>query len=147
MFLQFEMCFQTFTFIEDFQTTVLILLALSAYFRELIVSSQHMQDGDTLTIITVQQFPPSESFKSRVNFESQYGTCRFAAPFLLDWQRALMQFPRASKDLLMLAPSINLFPRLLVAAARSEPARSIKLSLATFYSSFDQVSTVIVKTA
>ena len=41
-----------------------------------------------------------------------------------------MQFPRASSDRLMLAPSRNLSPRFVVAVARSEPARSIRESLA-----------------
>ena len=36
-----------------------------------------------------------------------------------------MQFPRASKDLLIFAPSIILSPLLLVLAALSEPAKSI----------------------
>ena len=44
--------------------------------------------------------------------------------------RALIQFPRASNDLLMLAPSRNLMPRLVVTVARSEPARSISDILA-----------------
>ena len=39
---------------------------------------------------------------------------------------ALMQFPRASKDLLMLAPSLNRAPLLEVTIARSEPAKSIR---------------------
>ena len=36
-----------------------------------------------------------------------------------------MQFPRASKDLLMLAPSLNRAPLLDVTRARSDPAKSI----------------------
>ena len=39
---------------------------------------------------------------------------------------ALIQFPRASKDLLMLAPSLNRAPLLDVTIARSEPAKSIR---------------------
>jgi hypothetical protein len=46
----------------------------------------------------------------------------------------LMQFPRASRDLLMLAPSIILKPLLPVFAALSDPARSIKDSLPTLIS-------------
>lgn len=41
-----------------------------------------------------------------------------------------MQLPRASKDLLILAPSLNLSPRFVVAVALSEPARSIRDILA-----------------
>ena len=37
-----------------------------------------------------------------------------------------MQFPRASKDLLMLAPSLNRAPLLDVTIARSDPAKSIR---------------------
>lgn len=39
-----------------------------------------------------------------------------------------MQFPRASNDLLMFAPSIIRMPRLFVFCARSDPARSISES-------------------
>jgi len=49
--------------------------------------------------------PPKESFNNQVNFESQYGT-KDPALFLSD--NILMQFPRASKDLLILAPSTYL---------------------------------------
>lgn len=42
-----------------------------------------------------------------------------------------MQLPRASSDLLMLAPSIIRMPLLFVLEARSEPAKSIKLSFPT----------------
>ena len=38
---------------------------------------------------------------------------------------ALMQFPRASRDLLMLAPSLNRAPLLDVTIARSDPAKSV----------------------
>lgn len=42
--------------------------------------------------------------------------------------RALIQFPSASNDLLMLAPSLILAPLLVVTVALSEPARSMRLS-------------------
>ncbi len=74
----------------------------------------------------VRVLPPRESFRSLVSFESQYGT---KVPFLDLSERMLMQFPRASKDLLMFAPSTILWPVLCETAARSEPAKSIKLSL------------------
>ena len=41
-----------------------------------------------------------------------------------------MQFPSANKDLLMLAPSLSLAPRLLVTVALSEPAKSMSDILA-----------------
>ena len=40
--------------------------------------------------------------------------------------RAFMQLPSASKDLLMLAPSLNRAPLFEVTMARSDPARSIR---------------------
>ena len=48
--------------------------------------------------------------------------------------KAFMTFPRANSDLLMLAPSLNLFPLFVVTVALSDPARSTKHSLATFTS-------------
>lgn len=44
--------------------------------------------------------------------------------------RALMTFPRARSERLMLAPSRSRAPLAFVALARSEPARSIRLILA-----------------
>lgn len=64
-----------------------MFLALSAYFKVLYVSSYEALDGDTAAIITVLQFPPSESCKSLVSFESRYGTC------LRPSAKALMQLP------------------------------------------------------
>ena len=43
-----------------------------------------------------------------------------------------MQFPKVNKLRFIFAPSINLIPLLLVAAARSLPAKSIKLNLLNF---------------
>ena len=40
-----------------------------------------------------------------------------------------MQFPKASSDLLIFAPSINLIPLFSVTAALSLPAKSIKQNL------------------
>lgn len=45
-----------------------------------------------------------------------------------------MQLPSASSDLLMLAPSTKRMPLLLVFDARSEPAKSIRLSFAILIS-------------
>jgi hypothetical protein len=63
-----------------------------------------------------------------------------------------MQLPKASKDLLMLAPSIILMPLLLVLLALSEPAKSIKdsfpiLSSASMPASLSLCSHIICKTA
>ncbi|KAE9532398.1 hypothetical protein AGLY_010021 [Aphis glycines] len=67
------------------------------------VSSYDDKAGDTHEIIKVLQFPPRESFNNLVSFES-------------------LNIPRASSDLLMLDPSLNLIP--LLEDALSEPARS-----------------------
>ena len=54
-------------------------------------------------IIIVFVFPPNESFKILVSFESLYGICETNAFFLSE--RIFMQFPKASKLLLILDPS------------------------------------------
>lgn len=61
-------------------------------------------------IITVFVFPPRESFSNLVSLESLYGT---NAPFLEFSLKIMMQFPRASKLLLMFDPSSLLVPLLL----------------------------------
>lgn len=50
-------------------------------------------------------------------------------PHIIHLLSALMQFPRASSDLFIWAPSTIRFPRLCVFAALSDPARSIIKSL------------------
>mmetsp|Transcript_39164 Transcript_39164/g.123451 ORF Transcript_39164/g.123451 Transcript_39164/m.123451 type:complete len:297 (-) Transcript_39164:938-1828(-) len=117
-------------------TLVLMSLALFAYLSVFTVSSYWLPAGDTLVIMTVRLFPPKESFSSRVSFESRYGTKLDRTrlrPFLparaaasLSDARALMQFARARRDLLIFAPSTSRAPLLSVAEALSEPARSIK---------------------
>ena len=74
------------------------------------VSSNVSALGLTLAIITVRQFPPMESLSSLVSLEFLYGM------YLAPSARALMQFPRASSDLLMFDPSRNLAPLLPVTA-------------------------------
>jgi len=79
------------------------------------------------------QLPPNESLSSRVSFESYirskytlYGTKN---PFLFLSPNALIQFAKASKDLLILAPSISLIPLFYVTVPLSDPAKSINESL------------------
>ena len=74
------------------------------------VSSNVSALGLTLAIITVRQLPPIESLSSLVSLEFLYGM------YLAPSAKALMQFPRASRDLLMLDPSRNLAPLLPVTA-------------------------------
>ena len=47
---------------------------------------------------------------------------------MLDSHKAFIQFPKVNKDLLILAPSINLIPLFLVTLALSLPAKSIRLN-------------------
>lgn len=58
-------------------TVALICLALSAYFSVLWVSSYILDEGLTFAIMTVLQFPPKESFSSRVSLLSLYGMWLF----------------------------------------------------------------------
>ena len=48
----------------------LMFLALFAYLRVLIVSSNPSTPGEILAIMTVLQFPPKESFNILVSLES-----------------------------------------------------------------------------
>jgi hypothetical protein len=63
-------------------------------------------------------------------------------PFLVLSPNALMQFARANKDVLILAPSLNLIPRFSVTVPLSDPARSISDSFPqrTSLSVFDNLS-------
>lgn len=53
----------------------LMFLALDAYLSVFRVSSKLYSAGDIQAIIVVLEFPPNESCKILVSFESQYGTC------------------------------------------------------------------------
>ena len=50
-------------------------LAREANCRVEMVSSFPARPAETHAIIAVLQFPPRESCRMRVNFESRYGTC------------------------------------------------------------------------
>ena len=113
---------------------VLIYLALSAYFKVFLVSSKALQAGLMLAIITVRQLPPRESFRSRVSLESLKGIWAVDLVRAYCSQRALIQLPRASRLLLILAPSTILIPLLFVFEALSDPAKSIRESLAMLIS-------------
>jgi len=91
----------------------------------LTVSSNWDSPGDAVAIITVLQFPPSESFSILVNFESQYGT---NYPHFVLSPRAFIQFANANNEVLIFAPSLSLIPVFSVAFPHSEPARSISES-------------------
>lgn len=90
-------------------TCVLMFLARLAYLSVLCVSSNVKISGDIHAIITVLQFPPSESLSIRVSLESRYGICTLLIPFCIS-HSALMQFASASSERLMLAPSMSRNP-------------------------------------
>ena len=70
---------------------------------------------------------PSSSLSHTQQIQHSIRTCKLLTLFSAS---ALMQLPSASRDLLMLAPSLSLAPLLVVTVALSDPARSIKDILA-----------------
>lgn len=76
-------------------------LTLSAYLRVLSVCSLHDNPGETLAIMTVLQFPMNESFSTCVSLLPLNGVC------FLSISIALIHSFKASKDLLISAPSIR----------------------------------------
>lgn len=85
-----------------------------------------MLAGLIVAIITVLQLPPRESLSILVNLLSLKGTKN---PFLFLSPKALMQLARANREVLILAPSLNLIPLFSVTVPLSEPAKSINDSL------------------
>lgn len=73
-----------------------------------VVSPPSAPNSDIIYRVTVRQFPPKESFSNRVNLESRKGTN--AEPEA----KALIQFPKANRDRLILAPSKSRIPLLCV---------------------------------
>ena len=69
-------------------------------------SSLCLSAGEMWAIMTVLQLPDRGSLRSRVNFESRQLT-----NLLLPSASAFMQFPRASSERLMWAPSFSRLPR------------------------------------
>lgn len=112
-------------------TLFLMFRARFAYLSVLIVSTKSRSHGDTQAIMIVREFPPRESCKSRVNFESRYGIW---SAFLDRSPRAEITFPRASSPQLMEIPSLALSPTAPVRLRRSDPARSTKWNLADRFS-------------
>ena len=107
-------------------TLIFIFFALFAYFSVLIVSSYCELPGLIVAIMTVLQLPPSESLSNLVNLLSRNGTKK---PFFVLSPNALMQFARARREVLIFAPSRRRRPLFSVTVPRSEPARSMRLSL------------------
>lgn len=59
----------------------------------------YFRDGLTAAKRNVFVFPPRESRRRKVNFESRYGICR-CFPFVIS-TNAVMTFPRVESDLLI----------------------------------------------
>ena len=76
-----------------------------------------------MAIITVLQLPPNESLSILVNLLSLNGTKN---PFFVLSPKALIQFARASRDVLILAPSLSLIPLFSVTVPLSDPAKSMR---------------------
>ena len=74
-------------------------------------------------IMTVLVFPPRESCKSLVSFESLNGTC------WLPVTKDLITLPKAERERLILVASLRRTPSALVLDWRSEPAKSTKFNL------------------
>ena len=81
---------------------------------------ERLERGEIIAIIVVLQFPPRESSRMRVSFESRYGMC--GRP--LGSVSALMTLPSAESDWLIFLDSSRRTPVAPVSRTRSEPARS-----------------------
>lgn len=68
-------------------------------------------------------FPPKESWRSLVSFESRYGTC-----FVFPSTKAEITFPKAESDKLIFVASFILSPVAPVLLALSLPAKSTKFN-------------------
>ena len=94
---------------------------LSEYLSVFNVCSQQALEGEILATMTVLHLEPvNESLRTYVNLLPQKGVC------FLSWSRAQIHSFRASKDLLISAPSNQVyFPVSLVSAPLSLPAKSM----------------------
>lgn len=70
-----------------------------------LVSASLKLAGEQHMMMVVRAFPPRDSCRIRVSFESLYGMC-----VLFPSARADMTFPRAESDLLMFLASSNTVP-------------------------------------
>mmetsp|Transcript_14603 Transcript_14603/g.26979 ORF Transcript_14603/g.26979 Transcript_14603/m.26979 type:complete len:258 (-) Transcript_14603:819-1592(-) len=109
-------------------TWSITLLALSANFKVLVVSSTALLQGLTQQITVVFVFPPKLSCNSLVSLLSLYGTC-----VLLLSPSAAMTFPNVERLELMFVSSF-LWPLVILAFVFifSLPAKSTKFSFARF---------------
>mmetsp|Transcript_5045 Transcript_5045/g.15301 ORF Transcript_5045/g.15301 Transcript_5045/m.15301 type:complete len:219 (-) Transcript_5045:647-1303(-) len=115
----------------------LMFFARLAYLRVESVSSKFMSAGPTLAIMRVLVFPPKESCSIRVSLESLYGMC---PPF--PSTRALITFPNALSERLILVASLSRSPVAPVLDCRSDPARSTKFSFPTLMVDADSLFSI-----
>lgn len=103
------------------QFSFLSSLTLSEYLNVFKVCSQQALEGEILATMTVLHLEPvNESLRTYVNLLPLKGVC------FLSWSRALMHSLSASKDLLISAPSNQVYlPVSLVSAPLSLPAKSM----------------------
>ena len=91
-----------------------------------------MLAGDKAHIITVFEFPPRAFWRILVKAESLYGgSTSFFLPKALS-ANVLMTFPKTSKLLLILQPSLSLAPVAPVEFALSLPAKSTRFIFDNF---------------
>ena len=119
--------------------------ALSAYSSVLPVSSAHRALGLTVATTHVFERPPRASRRSRVSFESLYGTCAEWTPSLT---RAAMTRPRVSSDLLISPASRDRISDLFAPERPtfSDPARSTRFSFPTTARSSPSSLVVLART-
>mmetsp|Transcript_4419 Transcript_4419/g.16182 ORF Transcript_4419/g.16182 Transcript_4419/m.16182 type:complete len:201 (-) Transcript_4419:3185-3787(-) len=101
----------------------LIVRTRVAYVREFCVSSMFPSVGDTLTNMSVLQFPPIESLSNIVNLWLRYGMCGCSDA------SAEITSPSAESDLLIACASLSVSPSAPDFFTRSLPAKSTNESL------------------
>mmetsp|Transcript_14661 Transcript_14661/g.30106 ORF Transcript_14661/g.30106 Transcript_14661/m.30106 type:complete len:217 (-) Transcript_14661:559-1209(-) len=104
--------------------SIFMHLALLAYLRVLWESSNMSSEGLMLAMMMSLHCPSRLDLSKWVSLESRY----LAFFRVFPWASAFIQFARAKRERLMFAPSWSLLPLLLVFPARSDPARSIRLT-------------------
>lgn len=90
------------------------------------VSPMYIDFGETFASSLVLEFPPNESFKKNVSFESLNGICFFFFPA---YAREEITWLNVRRDLFMLQPSFSLSPYTFVSFILSLPAKSTRCSL------------------
>jgi len=117
-FLKDSKFYGKFSFISTF---IFRILALLANIKVESVSPKYSFPQWIFANSFVIEFPPSESLRKYVSFESRKGICFF---FLADSTSELITLPKTCKDRLILHPSLSLSPSTWVCLTLSLPAKS-----------------------